>query len=350
MLGVISLTTVLGLVVIFFSSFYSGNIVNMHEYAVLTEQRIETALAEGGTKKDLLLAEGSLAALGWFVLFGNDDDSYQLARQYDEKTFKKYNGTDMIFIRQKNQFYGEILNLRRFDETMPKIVSSEYANLTFDRVQEALTENADCKEFKLAEGSLMALGWMTIFGNGEESMAHAELLMNLAAKTFPNSDGYYMKQSSEAYFEIINLGRFEMNSTTEEVTKERFFDQNDGTVLDNNTGLVWLKEPIDIEAMNWEEATAFVATLSEDNGGLNLTDGSKAGDWRMPTNEEWQTMNGWEVEMGSGLFKVQNEGRYWSSTTPVNEYGAYHLNIFSIGKADFDGRNRKLNIWPVKNQ
>lgn len=346
-----------GLVVttIFFSNFQmvdNSESIDMHEYAELTERRVEAALAEGATEDDLLLAEGSLTALGWFVLAGNDDESVKLVQEYDKKTFDKYNGTDMIFIRQKNQSFFEMLNLSRFDATYPEMVSTEYADIVTERLEAAFEDNAGYAEFKLAEGSLCALGWMTIYGNGAESMAHAEQLMNLAYKTFPNSDGYYMKQSSEAYFEIINLGRFEMDEIDDEevVTKNRFQDQEDGTVLDETTGLVWIKEPINIEGMTWDEATAYVATLCVENGGLGLTDGSVAGDWRMPTNEEWITMAGWEQETGSGLFLVQQEGRYWSSTTPVNEYGAYHLIIFGDCNTDFDGRNRKLNIWPVRNQ
>lgn len=348
-----SLTSILGITILFFANFQlnSSTInVDLHEYAQLTEERIEAALAVGATENDLLLAEGSLMGLGWLVALGNDDASFEIADEYSTKVFDTYNGTKMIHIYQKNVGYSEILNLRRFDKSSPEIVSSEYLSIVEDRFEAAFEPDAGYAEFKLAEGSFIALGWMTIFGNGAESMAHAENLMNLAAETFPMSDGYYMKQSSEAYFEIINLGRFEMDEVEAVATENRFENQENGTVLDHTTGLIWIKEPIDIEAMTWEEATAYVATLSVDNGGFGLTDGSAAGDWRLPTNEEWQTMANWKLEVPLDLFKVQNEGRYWSSTPPVNEYGAYHLDIFSIGKADFDNRNKKRNIWPVRNQ
>jgi hypothetical protein len=131
--------------------------------------------------------------------------------QLDKITFNKYNGTDMIHIRQLNQSYFEMLNLNRFENRKPKMVSSEYAAIVQERVDAVYKDDAGYAEFKLAEGSLCALGWMTAYGSDAVAMEKADKLMNLAYETWSDSDGYYMMQSSEAYGEMINLGRFKID-------------------------------------------------------------------------------------------------------------------------------------------
>jgi len=74
---------------------------------------------------------------------------------------------------------------------------------------------------------------------------------------------------------------------------ERFTIIGDGTVRDPNTGLIWLKDASCSELAatdesgraNWDVATAAAAALAD--GTCSLTDGSSAGDWRLPTSMEW---------------------------------------------------------------
>ncbi|GEM_PF-987551 len=183
-----------------------------HEYTILTKERVAEALQSDASvdiaKERILLAEGSLAGLGWFALYGNDDASYQLADKLMGIVFNKYNGTDFIDLYMKNQGYSEMINLNRFNNQKPAMVSTEYADLVQSRIEQALAPGAGYEEFRLAEGSLVALGWMTAYGNDQAAMELGDELMNTAYTFFPESDGYYMKQSNEAYAEIINLGRF----------------------------------------------------------------------------------------------------------------------------------------------
>ena len=183
-----------------------------HEYTILTKERVADALQTDASveavKAGVLLAEGSLAALGWFVLHGNDNASYELAEKLSQTTFALYNGTEMVDIAMANQCYSEMINLRRFNNQKPAMVSKEYAEIVQERIDQAFATGAGYDEFRLAEGSLVALGWITAYGNDQASLALGEELMDIAYKYWPESDGYYMKQSSEAYAEIINLGRF----------------------------------------------------------------------------------------------------------------------------------------------
>jgi hypothetical protein len=69
----------------------------------------------------------------------------------------------------------------------------------------------------------------------------------------------------------------------------RYIDNGDGTVTDNKTGLIWLKKAnCSGRKMTWEKAMQWAAKLA--NGQCSLIDGSKAGDWRLPTIDEWEAM------------------------------------------------------------
>lgn len=67
----------------------------------------------------------------------------------------------------------------------------------------------------------------------------------------------------------------------------RYTDLANGTVRDNDTGLIWLKNANAFGGpLSWDAATSAAASLSDGEHGL--TDGSIDGDWRLPTNEEWE--------------------------------------------------------------
>jgi Protein of unknown function (DUF1566) len=62
-------------------------------------------------------------------------------------------------------------------------------------------------------------------------------------------------------------------------------DRRDGTVRDNLTGLMWLKNADCFgQFRTWAQALTDANTLS--NGTCGLTDGSVAGDWRLPNVKE----------------------------------------------------------------
>ena len=70
----------------------------------------------------------------------------------------------------------------------------------------------------------------------------------------------------------------------------RYTDNGDGTIRDNNTGLIWLKDAFCYDlngssGAHWDDAVSAVASLA--SGNCNLTDGSVAGDWRLPLMLEW---------------------------------------------------------------
>src|SRR5262245_46904637 len=66
----------------------------------------------------------------------------------------------------------------------------------------------------------------------------------------------------------------------------RYVDCGNGTVTDTMTGLIWLKRADCFPESNWKAALQAAATLK--TGDCGLTDGSSAGDWRLPTKAEWE--------------------------------------------------------------
>jgi hypothetical protein len=99
----------------------------------------------------------------------------------------------------------------------------------------------------------------------------------------------------------------------------RFTDNGDGTVKDNLTGLIWLKDASCVP-VNWTGALALANTLS--NGSCGLTDGSVAGDWRVPNIRELQSLLDYsqiEPALPSGHpFTGVYSLVYWSSSTSAH--------------------------------
>jgi hypothetical protein len=68
----------------------------------------------------------------------------------------------------------------------------------------------------------------------------------------------------------------------------RFTDNNDGTLTDNLTGLVWLQNANCNGDTYWNDALTWANTLAD--GACGLTDSSAAGDWRLPNILELESL------------------------------------------------------------
>jgi len=114
-----------------------------------------------------------------------------------------------------------------------------------------------------------------------------------------------------------------------------------GTVAIN--GLVWLKNANCFGEKTWDEAKADAASLH--TGMCGLTDGSAAGQWRLPTARELQSLS-------SYLGQLDNKPQsmiYWSSeeSTHFNE-SAVAVNITNYGIVEILIRKR-FHVLPVHN-
>jgi Protein of unknown function (DUF1566) len=67
---------------------------------------------------------------------------------------------------------------------------------------------------------------------------------------------------------------------------KRYVDCANGTVTDQVTGLIWLKDASCLGFADYAGANAAAEQLA--SGACGLTDNSVAGQWRLPTKAEWQ--------------------------------------------------------------
>jgi len=137
----------------------------------------------------------------------------------------------------------------------------------------------------------------------------------------------------------------------------RFTDNSDGTVTDNLTGLIWLKNADCFGTKTWydsenETYPALEAANTLNSGECSLSDGSSEGDWRLPNVLELLSLIDWE-EYDPALpdghpFTSIHSTPYWSSTTYECDTDRAWSVRLSTGDLDRPYRNTGLYIWPVR--
>jgi Protein of unknown function (DUF1566) len=105
----------------------------------------------------------------------------------------------------------------------------------------------------------------------------------------------------------------------------RFTDRRDGTVRDNLTGLVWLKNADCFGSTAWMQALTLANALHDTGtpdplNDCSLVDGSVAGDWRLSNVKELLSLIDYgqfnpALPAGHPFLNVPATGDYWSSTT-----------------------------------
>jgi Protein of unknown function (DUF1566) len=97
----------------------------------------------------------------------------------------------------------------------------------------------------------------------------------------------------------------------------RFTDNQDGTITDSLTGLVWLKDAGCLGSALWSNALTAANDLAD--GSCGLTDASTAGQWRLPNLIELESL----IDVSSANpalpanhpFLDVSNGVYWTSTS-----------------------------------
>lgn len=155
-----------------------------------------------------------------------------------------------------------------------------------------------------------------------------------------------------------------------------------GTVTDNRTGLVWLRNADCYGGhLTWHQAVEIVANLSDvpatsaaAGDDCGLSDGSSAGEWRLPSISEWTAMvaDGQDLDCDPVITNDQGDGcwgtplecfvqdrncsfqeaqseSYWSSTSnqflPSTSAWRAHL-AFGFISATF--KDESYHFWPVR--
>ena len=149
----------------------------------------------------------------------------------------------------------------------------------------------------------------------------------------------------------------------------RFTDNNNGTVTDNLTGLIWLKNANCAGAMeNWNTAIDYAAALYDGGtscfgtgGDCGLSDGSSAGDWRLPNrNEVLSLINirfinpalsdaaGTRPWLEGNAFTGVQSFTYWSSSTNVGRTGFAWGVDFRNGNVVRHDKSSEMYVWCVR--
>ncbi len=129
-----------------------------------------------------------------------------------------------------------------------------------------------------------------------------------------------------------------------------FTDNGNGTVTDRLTGLIWLKNANCFDSEVWTAALAVANGLA--SGACGLSDGSTAGQWRLPNRKELQslldpTREGPALPAGHPFTGVQFT-YYWSSTSDASDTSfAWGVDIDGSG-VYLGGKTGGNYVWPVR--
>jgi hypothetical protein len=132
----------------------------------------------------------------------------------------------------------------------------------------------------------------------------------------------------------------------------RFEDNGDGTVTDHLTGLIWLKNANCGGSMNWNDAMTYCNNLA--SGSCGLTDGSVAGDWRLPNRKELLSLVDYSrshpaLPQGH-LFDDVQSSYYWSAT--AHAYDTSYASSVSMCFGSVGGYYKSYGYyaWPVRSR
>jgi hypothetical protein len=162
---------------------------------------------------------------------------------------------------------------------------------------------------------------------------------------------------------------------------DRYTDNNDGTVTDNRTCLIWLKDAHCLDRQTWAESSVKICLLNgqkdckteneaepeeEDEKPLDCeeyTIGTITG-WRLPTLQELQSLmhydfynpvisnaegnERWGEKPENDAFSSVQLDLYWSST--INALGAtqaWHIRLTDGNTGTSDKERAKNYVWPV---
>lgn len=144
-------------------------------------------------------------------------------------------------------------------------------------------------------------------------------------------------------------------------SSNRYTDNGNGTVTDNWTGLIWLKNANCFGTKTWENAMRAAANLV--NGQCSLSDGSTRGTWRLPTKEEWEVMIDLRYERPAlsnaaateqwtegDTFSSVKSGNYWSATMYPGNVNLIWDVSFLKGDLGTSNKGYDRYVWPVRDK
>jgi hypothetical protein len=164
-----------------------------------------------------------------------------------------------------------------------------------------------------------------------------------------------------------DLSAYVLNAREDGMTKlgvvwpnPRFTNNNNGTVTDNLTKLVWLRNA-NAAGTNktWANALAYCSALA--NGQAGLTDGSTLGQWRLPNVKELESLvclgyNSPSLSNTAGTakwttadpFSSVQSSNYWTSTSYAGSTSNAHNISLTDGSINVTNKNNGGFTWAVR--
>lgn len=139
----------------------------------------------------------------------------------------------------------------------------------------------------------------------------------------------------------------------------RFTKNNDGTVTDNLTGLIWLANANCVDMKTWADAVTSANALA--HGACGLNDNSTVGQWRLPNVKELQSLIDYayfepavpntagtgQWSAGDPFTNVQNF-YYWTSSSLVFNLPSAWVVLVNTGFVYYYDRTSAAYVWPVR--
>lgn len=133
----------------------------------------------------------------------------------------------------------------------------------------------------------------------------------------------------------------------------RFTDRGNGTIYDSVTRLLWLKNATCFSPINctWNLAMDYSRNLA--SGQCGLSDGSRAGDWRLPTLAEYQSFIGtglsWNTLIAASFLNLSYLGySNWTASSANDANFAWAVIILNGNQYSQNMYNTSGNTWPVR--
>ena len=143
----------------------------------------------------------------------------------------------------------------------------------------------------------------------------------------------------------------------------RFSDKGDGTVKDNLTGLIWLKNANCSatlggvtnpgSGLSWANALTWSNNLA--GGSCGLTDGSTVGQWRLPSRNELSSLvdrsnSSPALPAGHPFTAAQSNNFYWSGSSYAgNSTYAWVVSMLDGNVIVYGyGKAHSFYVWPVR--
>jgi len=151
---------------------------------------------------------------------------------------------------------------------------------------------------------------------------------------------------------IFGITGFKINEDTK---SERFTDNGDGTITDNQTGLMWLKDAGCFPYKNWADAFALISTFNSNPSSFHCDEYSNSySDWMLPTKEQFleifdASQKNPALPSGHPFMNVRHglsNGYYWTSTE-IDSGGAWVIGLYN-GEALYGHKTNVAYIWPMR--